>query len=130
MGTGRVRSGLGVSLPGISASADRLIRVVGHVGSGMLIAVRTVRLLPGRRPLSQGARAGLGAAFVLLSLICAVELADGSEVRYVGLMATVPFLAAVFAGWREVLIAGGAATAVGMLFAMFGNSSDFSPYVN
>ncbi len=89
-----------------------------------------VRLLPGRRPLSPGARAGLGAAFVLLSLICAVELADGSEVRYVGLMATVPFLAAVFAGWREVLIAGGVATAVGILFAVFGESVDFSPYVN
>lgn len=96
----------------------------------MLIAVRMVRLLPGRRPLSPGARAGLGAAFVLLSLICAVELADGSNVRYVGLMATVPFLAAVFAGWREVLVAGGVATAVGTVFALFGDSSDFSPYIN
>lgn len=80
-----------------------------------------VRLLPGRRPLSTGYRAGLGAAFVLLSLICALELADGREVRYVGLMATVPFLAAVFAGWREVLVAGGVATAVGTLFAIFGD---------
>ena len=80
-----------------------------------------VRLLPGRRPLSTGYRAGLGAAFVLLCLICALELADGGEVRYVGLMATVPFLAAVFTGWREVLVAGGVATAVGILFAIFGD---------
>jgi len=90
----------------------------------MLFAVRMVRLLPGRRPLSTGYRAGLGAAFVLLCLICALELADGREVRYVGLMATVPFLAAVFAGWREVLVAGGVATAVGTLFAIFGDIRD------
>jgi hypothetical protein len=89
-----------------------------------------VGLLTGGRPLSPGSRAGLGAAFVLLGLISAVELADGSTVRYVGLMATVPFLAAVFTQWREVLIAGAVATAVGTLFAIFGENGDFSPFVN
>ncbi|GIH05833.1 membrane protein [Rhizocola hellebori] len=86
--------------------------------------------MTGGRPLSPGSRAGLGAAFVLLGLISAVELADGRTVRYVGLMATVPFLAAVFTQWREVLIAGAVATAVGTLFAIFGDSGDYSPYVN
>lgn len=86
--------------------------------------------MQGRRPLSPGSRAGLGAAFVLLSLITAVELADGQEVRYVGLLATVPFLAAVFAPWREVLVAGGMATVVGVLFATLGISADFAPYIN
>lgn len=67
---------------------------------------------------------------MLLGLISAVELADGRAVRYVGLMATVPFLAAVFAPWREVIVAGASATAVGTLFAAFGESGDFSPYIN
>jgi serine phosphatase RsbU (regulator of sigma subunit) len=96
----------------------------------MLIPVRMVALLTGGRPRSPGSRAGLGAAFVLLGLICAVELADGGEVRYVGLMATVPFLAAVFASWRDVIFAGAVATAVGTLFATFGEGNDFSPYIN
>lgn len=96
----------------------------------MLFPVRMVALLTGGRPRSPGSRAGLGAAFVLLGLICAVELADGAQVRYVGLMATVPFLAAVFASWRDVIFAGAVATAVGTLFATFGQSSDFSPYIN
>ncbi len=111
-------------------STDRPNRVVGHPTSGMLFPVRMVGLLTGARPLSPGSRAGLGAAFVLLGLISAVELADGSQVRYVGLMATVPFLTAVFAGWREVLVAGAVATAVGTLFAIFGENGDFSPYIN
>jgi hypothetical protein len=66
----------------------------------------------------------------MLGLVSAIELADGRPVRYVGLMATVPFLAAVFATWREVLVAGGVATAVGTLFAIFGASNDFSPFIN
>ena len=111
-------------------STDRPIGVVGHPTSGMLFPVRMVRLLTGGRPLSPGSRAGLGAAFVLLGLICAVELADWKTVRYVGLMATVPFLAAVFTQWREVLVAGAVATAVGTLFAIFGESGDYSSYVN
>ncbi|GAA1609488.1 PP2C family protein-serine/threonine phosphatase [Catellatospora bangladeshensis] len=90
----------------------------------MLVAVRMPIALPGGRPLSPGFRAGLGAAFVLLFLICAVELADGREARFVGLLATVPFLAAVFAPWQAVLIAGGAATAAGTVFAVFGMTGD------
>ncbi|WP_144119812.1 PP2C family protein-serine/threonine phosphatase [Catellatospora sichuanensis] len=90
----------------------------------MLVAVRIPLALSGGRPLSPGFRAGLGAAFVLLFLISAVELADGREARFIGLMATVPFLAAVFAPWQAVLVAGGVATAVGTVFAFFGMSQD------
>ncbi len=61
---------------------------------------------------------------MLLFLISAVELADGREARFIGLMATVPFLAAVFAPWQAVLVAGGVATAVGTVFAFFGMSQD------
>ncbi|GIG02280.1 PP2C family protein-serine/threonine phosphatase [Catellatospora citrea] len=97
----------------------------------MLVAVRIPLALSGGRPLSPGFRAGLGAAFVLLLLISAVELADGREARFVGLMATVPFLAAVFAPWQAVLVAGGVATAVGTVFAFFGMSQDdLSAFIN
>lgn len=97
----------------------------------MLVAVRIPLALSGGRPLSPGFRAGLGAAFVLLFLISAVELADGREARFVGLMATVPFLAAVFAPWQAVLLAGGVATAVGTVFAFFGMSQDdLSAFIN
>jgi hypothetical protein len=76
--------------------------------------------LPGRRPIiSPASRAGLGAAFVLLTLICVVELADGSQPHYIGLLAAVPFLAAAFASWREVIIVGTLATAVGIVFGSF-----------
>ncbi|RKE08761.1 serine phosphatase RsbU (regulator of sigma subunit) [Catellatospora citrea] len=68
---------------------------------------------------------------MLLLLISAVELADGREARFVGLMATVPFLAAVFAPWQAVLVAGGVATAVGTVFAFFGMSQDdLSAFIN
>src|SRR2546422_5751967 len=40
------------------------------------------------------ARAGLGAALVLILLVAAVELADGPSAHYVGLFAAAPFLAA------------------------------------
>lgn len=97
----------------------------------MLVAVRIPLALSGGRPLSPGFRAGLGAAFVLLFLISAVELADGREARFIGLMATVPFLAAVFAPWQAVLLAGGVATAVGTVFAFFGMShDDLSAFIN
>ncbi|GAA4210960.1 PP2C family protein-serine/threonine phosphatase [Actinocatenispora rupis] len=52
------------------------------------------------------ARAGLGAALVLLVLIVSVELADGRNPSYVGLLATPPFLAAAFGSWRTVLPVG------------------------
>ncbi|GHJ46577.1 membrane protein [Catellatospora sp. TT07R-123] len=96
----------------------------------MLVAVRIPVALSGGRPLSPGFRAGLGAAFVLLVLISAVELADGRPARYVGLMATVPFLAAVFAPWQAVLFAGGVATAAGTVFAFFSGLGDVSSFIN
>ncbi|GIE11720.1 membrane protein [Paractinoplanes ferrugineus] len=74
-------------------------------------------LAPGRRrPLSLGSRAGLGAALVLLAVVSAVELADGPHAHFVGLLAGVPFLAAVFAFWQTVLFVGVLATIVGMIF--------------
>ncbi|MBW6438120.1 serine/threonine-protein phosphatase [Actinoplanes hulinensis] len=77
--------------------------------------------LPGRRPLSPGNRAGLGAALVLLAVVSAVEVADGpKEVHYVGLLAAVPFVAAVFAVWQVVLGAGLLATVVGAVFVGVG----------
>ncbi|GAA0427334.1 membrane protein [Actinoplanes capillaceus] len=77
--------------------------------------------LPGRRPLSPGNRAGLGAALVLLAVVSAVEVADGrQEMHYVGLLAMVPFVAAVFAVWQVVLGAGLLATVVGAVFVGVG----------
>ena len=76
--------------------------------------------LPGDyRPMSSEARAGLGAAFVLLALISAIEIADGREPHYIGLLAAAPFLVATFAAWREVLIVGGVATALGVAFGSY-----------
>ncbi|QSB17571.1 serine/threonine-protein phosphatase [Natronosporangium hydrolyticum] len=78
-----------------------------------------MKLLPlvrGRGPLSPASRAGIGAALVLLALVSAVELADGREPNYVGLIAAAPFLAAVFAGWRVVLLIGVLATLVALGF--------------
>ncbi|GAA2652076.1 PP2C family protein-serine/threonine phosphatase [Paractinoplanes durhamensis] len=82
----------------------------------MLFGVTMPTLPPGRRPLSPGSRAGLGAALVLLAVISAVELADGPRAHFVGLLAAVPFLAAVFAFWQTVLVVGVLATVVGMIF--------------
>jgi phosphoserine phosphatase RsbU/P len=62
------------------------------------------------------ARAGLGAAFVLLCLVFAVEVADGPRADYLGLLAAAPFLAAAFASWREVLAVGVVAIALGFIF--------------
>ena len=47
-----------------------------------------------------------------------LEYFDGPEPHYIGLMATAPFLAAAFAPWRSVLVAGGLATALGATFAV------------
>lgn len=71
------------------------------------------------RPLNPEARAGLGAAFVLLCLVTAIEVADGPAANYLGLMAAAPFLAAAFASWREVLAIGIVATTLGAVFASF-----------
>src|SRR5690349_3418273 len=84
----------------------------------MLCRVTMPTLPPGRRrPLSPGSRAGLGAALVLLAVVSAVELADPKTADFVGLLAAVPFLAAVFAFWQTVLVVGIVATIVGMAFA-------------
>ncbi|MBM2616795.1 serine/threonine-protein phosphatase [Actinoplanes sp. LDG1-06] len=82
----------------------------------MLFRVAMPNLPPGRRPLSSGSRAGLGAAIVLLVVVSAVELADGRDADFVGLFAAVPFLAAVFAFWQTVIVVGVVATIVGMVF--------------
>ena len=83
----------------------------------MLFGVPMPILPAGRRPLSPGSRAGLGAALVLLVVVSAVEIADGPQANFVGLYAAVPFLAAVFAYWQTVLAIGAVATVVGMVFA-------------
>jgi len=75
-------------------------------------------LLTFGRPTSPGSRAGFGAALGLLLLIGLVEFADGPQPHYLGLLAAAPFLAAAFAGWREVVIVGGLATAMGIGFAV------------
>jgi sigma-B regulation protein RsbU (phosphoserine phosphatase) len=89
----------------------------------MLFGVPIHFLPPGRRPLSQGSRAGLGAALVLLALVAAIELADGSEARYIGLIVAAPFLTAAFASWRIVLAVGVLATALGGVFALMGEQN-------
>jgi hypothetical protein len=96
----------------------------------MLFRVPMPILPSGRRPLSPGSRAGLGAALVLLALVSAVEMADKARANYVGLLAAVPFLAAVFASWPTVLGVGGLATLVGMIFAGWGGRVELAGVVN
>ncbi len=88
--------------------------------SGMLVRGRMNLYPAGRRPMSPESRAGLGAAVALLAIVSAVELADGGDPNYLGLLAAAPFLAAAFAPWRAVLAAGGVATLVGVFFAWAG----------
>ena len=83
----------------------------------MLFAIPMPALPPGRGPLSPASRAGLGAALLLLAVISAVEMVDPTRASFVGLLAAVPFLAAVFAFWQTVLGAGALATVAGMIFA-------------
>jgi hypothetical protein len=96
----------------------------------MLFRVTMPTLPPGRRPLSPASRAGLGAAVVLLAVVSAVELADGPPAHFVGLLAAVPFLAAVFAFWQTVLVVGALATVVGMVFVQADPSQGMSGLVN
>ncbi|MEV4753865.1 PP2C family protein-serine/threonine phosphatase [Micromonospora sp. NPDC049559] len=78
-----------------------------------------MQLMPtGRRPLSTGSRASLGAALVLLAFVSALELADGPVTNWIGLAAVAPFLAAPFASWRMVVGVGAAATVIGLAFAL------------
>lgn len=83
----------------------------------MLFGVPMPSLSPGRRPLSSESRAGLGAALVLLAVLSAIEVADGTGAHYIGLFVAVPFLAAVFAYWQTVLFVGVLTTVVGVIFA-------------
>jgi phosphoserine phosphatase RsbU/P len=83
-----------------------------------------------RRPLSPAARAGIGAALVLLAFVVAVELADGRRPNYIGLIAAVPFLAAVFATWRVVLGVGVVATLVALSLAAAGPEVSLQTAVN
>jgi phosphoserine phosphatase RsbU/P len=88
----------------------------------MLFGVPMKLRLPGEhRPMSPDARAGLGAAFVLLALISAVEVADGPDPHYIGLLASAPFLVATFAAWREVILVGATATVIALTFGLFPN---------
>ncbi|MFG1838441.1 PP2C family protein-serine/threonine phosphatase [Micromonospora sp. NPDC049175] len=80
--------------------------------------VPTRLLQSGRRPLSPGSRAGLGAALVLLAIVSAVEAADGRDVHYVALLSAVPLLAAAVASWPVVLGVGVVATLTGAGFAL------------
>src|ERR1700754_5187636 len=98
--------------------------------SGMLFGVPMPFSPPGRRPLSPGSRAGLGAALVLLAIVSAVEIADGNSANYVGLVAAAPFLAAAFASWRMVLVVGVLATVVGIAFALVAKSVTLAAGVN
>jgi hypothetical protein len=82
----------------------------------MLLRVTMPTIPPGRRPLSPGSRVGLGAALGLLIVVSAVEFTDGPHAHFVGLLAAVPFLAAVFAFWQTVLVVGVLATVVGVVF--------------
>src|SRR5262245_55812097 len=86
--------------------------------------------LPGRRPISPDTRAGLGAAVALLAVVSVVELADGPTPNYIGLLATAPFLAAVFAPWRAVVGAGVLATAIGVTLGFFPNGLTSASAVN
>jgi len=96
----------------------------------MLLRVTMPSFASGRRPLSPGSRAGLGAALVLLAVVTAVELLDGEGASFVGLFAAVPFLAAVFAFWPTVLVVGALATAVGLIFVGADDGNSMAGVVN
>jgi hypothetical protein len=96
----------------------------------MLFAVTMPILPPGRSPFSPGSRAGLGAALVLLAAVSAVELVDSTRASFVGLLAAVPFLAAVFAYWQTVLGVGALATIAGLVFTGTDSQQTISGMIN
>jgi phosphoserine phosphatase RsbU/P len=96
----------------------------------MLFGGTMPTLTTGRRPLSPGNRAGLGAALVLLALVSAVEYPDSESAQFVGLLAAVPFLAALFASWQLVLVAGVVATVVGAAFVGLAGGPGYTGLVN
>jgi hypothetical protein len=98
--------------------------------SGMLFRVPMRLLRSGRRPLSPGSRASLGAAVVMLALVSAVEMADSTQADYLGLMASVPFVAATFASWRGVLVVGTVAAVLGAALALSSNAVSLATAVN
>jgi phosphoserine phosphatase RsbU/P len=80
--------------------------------------------------MSPESRAGLGAALALLAIVAAVELADGARAHYIGLLAAAPFLTAAFAAWRQVVIVGGVATALGVVFGSYPSGIDMASGIN
>jgi hypothetical protein len=83
----------------------------------MLFGVAMPILPTGRRPISPGSRAGLGAALVLLAIVSAMELAEDTGTGFLGLLAVVPFVAAMFATWPAVVAMGGLATVAAVVCA-------------
>jgi sigma-B regulation protein RsbU (phosphoserine phosphatase) len=63
-------------------------------------------------------RAGLGAAFALIVLVGLVELVDGTEAHYIGVLTAAPVLAAALTSWRQVLAVGVIATVLGAVFSV------------
>ncbi len=59
-----------------------------------------------------------------------MELADGLEPNYLGLIAAAPFLTAVFATWRVVLGVGSVATALALSFALAAPGGSLQSGVN
>ncbi|MEV4627465.1 PP2C family protein-serine/threonine phosphatase [Micromonospora sp. NPDC049523] len=96
----------------------------------MLFGVPMQFLPPGRRPLSSGSRAGLGAALVLLALVSGIEVADGTRADHIGLLVAAPFLAAAFASWRVVLGVGALATGIGAAFTLSAQTVELGNVVN
>lgn len=96
----------------------------------MLVREPMRRRATGRRPMSYESRAGVGAAVVLLAVVSIIELADGTDPNYLGLLAAAPFLAAVFASWRAVLAVGALAALLGVAFAVAGPSLGVATAVN
>ncbi len=82
----------------------------------MLFGGTMPTFVPGRRPMSPGNRAGLGAALAMLAIVSAVESVETSSAGYIGLFALVPIVGALFAVWQYVLGVGVAATVAGVVF--------------
>jgi hypothetical protein len=62
-------------------------------------------------------RAGLGAAFALITLVVVVELTCGVQGRHIGVLAAAPVLTAALAPWRQVVAVGAVSIAIGAVFA-------------
>lgn len=98
--------------------------------SGMLLPVHMWHQPMNIRRMESGSRAGLGAAFGLLAIVSVVELADGAESNYIGLVVAAPFLAAAFAAWQVVLAVGVVATLTGVAFVVGGQHVTLATAVN